>query len=230
LALKELGESEAFCLVATDDEAFTYNHHVCLMTSIQEHFMITRAVERGVAEEKIAQALALNVNTIRKKQKLLEGICEEAVDLLKDRTIAEGGLREFRRVRPMRQIEMAELMIAANNFTVDYAKCLVAASPAQEVIEADRPKAKKQFSPADLARIEREMDVISREMRSLEEAHGRNVLNLVIVVSYLRKLLANAGVVKYLARKNAEYLSQFQKIVETTSLDGKTGESPVSVT
>lgn len=58
-ALKDLGESETFCLIATDDEAFTYNHYVCLMTAIQEHFMISRAIASGVSKEKIAEMLCV---------------------------------------------------------------------------------------------------------------------------------------------------------------------------
>jgi hypothetical protein len=80
-ALKELGESETFCLIATDDEAFTYNHHVCVMNSIQEHFMISRAVANGVSKEKIAEMLCVEVSTINNKQKLLDGVCTEAVEL-----------------------------------------------------------------------------------------------------------------------------------------------------
>jgi hypothetical protein len=149
------------------------------------------------------------------------------VELLKDKPIARGALREFRSVAPLRQIEMAELMIASNNFTVAYAKCLVAATAAEQLTKTDKPTSKDCFTAEDLAKIEREMESIGHEMRTLEESHGQNVLNLVIVVGYLKKLLASANVVKYLARKHPDLLSQFQKLVETTSLDGA-GESAVS--
>lgn len=33
--LKDLGEAETLCLIATDDEAFTYNHFACVMSSIR---------------------------------------------------------------------------------------------------------------------------------------------------------------------------------------------------
>ncbi|MCC7085136.1 MAG: ParB N-terminal domain-containing protein [Pirellulales bacterium] len=227
-ALKDLGERETFCLIATDDESFTYDHHVCVMTTIQEHFMISRAIANGVPSEKIAEMLCLDVKTIRGKQGLLQGICDEAVELLKDKAITTTALREFRRVAPMRQIEMAELMIASNNFTVGYLKCLLAATPVDQLLETGNKSPKSLFSAEDLGKIEREMETISQEMRTLEETHGRNVLNLVIVVGYLKKLLASASVVKYFARKHPDLLSQFQKLVETTSLDGGMGELAAS--
>jgi ParB-like chromosome segregation protein Spo0J len=41
--LKELGQEEVNCLVARDDEAYTYNHKVNQLSAIQEHFMIMEA-------------------------------------------------------------------------------------------------------------------------------------------------------------------------------------------
>src|ERR1700688_2736382 len=52
--LKSLGITEARCLVATDDEAFTYNKQVNPLATIQGHLMILRAIKYGVSEERIA--------------------------------------------------------------------------------------------------------------------------------------------------------------------------------
>jgi hypothetical protein len=76
-----------FCLIATDDEAFTYNKRINRLAPIQEHFMIVRAIERGVSEQRIARALGVNVPRIRQKRALLHGICREVVELLKDKLI-----------------------------------------------------------------------------------------------------------------------------------------------
>ena len=55
VALKQLGFDKAPCLVATDDESYTYNNRINRLSSIQEHLMIRRAVERGVTPEKLAK-------------------------------------------------------------------------------------------------------------------------------------------------------------------------------
>jgi ParB-like chromosome segregation protein Spo0J len=44
-ALPDLGNSEAPCLIADDDEAFTYNKRVNRLATIQEHYMIVKAIE-----------------------------------------------------------------------------------------------------------------------------------------------------------------------------------------
>lgn len=218
--LKARGEKEAFCLIATDDEAFTYNHKVNQISPIQEHFMILKAIENGVPEDRIAAVLDLDLTRLRTKRDLLKGICPEAVALLKDRKISAPALREVKKVAPMRQIEMAELMIASSNYSASYAKCLLAATPQDQMIQQDKPKAVPGLSAEDMARMEREMETLSRDFRLIEESYGRSVLNLVIAVGYLRKLLNNAAVLRYLSKHFAEILAEFQKIVEAATLEG----------
>lgn len=218
LILKELQQTHAKCLIATDDEGFTYNHKVSRLTAIQEHFMIMRAIKNGVSEPRIARSLDVDVGTIRQKRDMLDGICREAVQLLKDRRATDKAFRELRKVKPMRQIEIAELMCAASNFSVGYAKCLVAATPAEQLLDGDRPKELGGLSPEDISRMEHEMESLGREFKVIEESHGKNVLNLVLVVGYLRKLLDNARVVRFLSSNHPEILVEFQKLVEAKHL------------
>lgn len=216
--LKEEGQKTVDCLIALDDESFTYNHKVNRLSAIQEHFMLMQAVKNGVSEEAIAAALNVDVAKIREKKNLLVGICSEAVQLLRGKPANAGTLRQLRKAKPMRQIEMAELMRASNNFSVAYAKCLVAATPQEQLIESEQAKDVDGLSSADMARMEREMESLSGDFKQIEESYGKNVLNLVIVVGYLKKLLDNARVVRYLAGNYAELLTEFQKTVDSRSL------------
>jgi hypothetical protein len=216
--LKELGQQTARCLVSTDDEAFTYNHKISRLSAIQEHFMILRAIKSGVSEERIAMTLNIDVANIRNKRDLLDGICPEAVQILREKRTTAVGLRELRKVKPMRQIEMAELMCASHNFSVAYARCLVAATPQEQLSESERPKETNGLTPDEIARMEHEMETLGREFKLIEESHGRNMLDLVLLVGYLRKLLDNARVVRFLSQNYSEILSEFQKIVESRAL------------
>jgi ParB-like chromosome segregation protein Spo0J len=56
-ALRDAGAKEIECLLATVEEAFTYNKRINRIAAIQEHRMIVRAIERGASEERIAEAL-----------------------------------------------------------------------------------------------------------------------------------------------------------------------------
>lgn len=216
--LKEAGEESVDCLIALDDEAFTYNHKISRLTAIQEHFMLMKAVQSGVSEEAIASALNIDVAKIREKKNLLNGICKEAVELLKGKDANAGTFRQLRKAKPMRQIEMAELMCAASNFSVGYVKCLIAATAQEQLVESGQNKESTGLSPGDIARMEREMESISKDFKQLEKTHGKNVLNLVVVAAYIKKLLENARVVKFLANNHAEYLTEFQNLAESKNL------------
>jgi hypothetical protein len=216
--LREMGNAEALCLVSTDDEGFTYNQKVSNVPPIQQHFMILKAIEHGVSEERIAASLHVNVSAIRKKRDLLDGICPEAVDLLKDRGVLIATLRELKKVVPLRQIEMAELMVAANNFNGNYARCLLAATPGDQLLDSGKPTDGAGLRPEDRSRIEREVDSVGREFRTLEDSHGRTTLHLVLAVAYIQKLLDNAAIVRRLSSNHGEILAEFQKLVGSPDL------------
>ena len=223
--LKAMGEKEVLCLVSTDDEGFTYNHKVNQISPIQEHFMILKALENGVSEERMANVLSLDVATVRKKRDLLDGICSEAVELLKTHRATPGAIRELRRVAPIRQIEMAELMVGVNDFSVAYAKSLVSMTAQEHLLQGETSKRDVGMRPEDISRIEREMESLEGDFRTIQDTHGRNMLNLVVSVGYVRRLLENASVVKYLSRKYADLLAELERTVENTDLRDGTGNA-----
>ena len=131
LALQQLGVTQIPCLEALDDESYTYNNRLNRLSSIQEHYMIRRALDRGVPAERLARALNLDVSHIRKKVNLMDGICPEVAGLVEDRLFSPELFRLVRRMKPTRQVECVELMLSANNLTVSYAEALLAATPAE---------------------------------------------------------------------------------------------------
>jgi hypothetical protein len=69
------------------------------------------------------------------------------------------------------------------------------------------------------------MESHATEFKLIEESHGKNVLNLVLGVGYLRKLTDNARVVRYLSQRYPEILGEFQKLVESRTLtEGAAGK------
>lgn len=219
-ALKEIGESRVFCLLSTDDETYTYNNKVNQVTPIQEHFMILNAIERGVSEERIARALKVDVGQIRRKRNLLNGVCPEAVEMLKDMAVGALTLRQLKRVKSPRQVEIVEMMLMVNNSSSVYCEALIAATPRELLVDSDQPKKTQMLNAEEIARMEREMETLQRDLHSHEDSYGKNFLNLVIVRGYLSRLLDNGRVVRFLSNSHQDILNGFQQIVESTSLEG----------
>src|SRR3546814_4628867 len=79
--------------------------------------MILRAIENGVPEERLARALNVNVGNIRHKRVLLDGICPEAIALLRDKHVPINTFGELKKLKPVRQIEAAESMVTMNRYS-----------------------------------------------------------------------------------------------------------------
>jgi ParB-like chromosome segregation protein Spo0J len=217
--LTDAGDSETRCLIAHDDEAFTYNKRINRLATIQEHFMIVRAIERGVSEDKLAKALNLDVKAIRRRRTMLLGVCPEVVDLLKDKSLNPATFDVLRKMKPMRQIEAADLMSTAGNYTASYAKAILAATRQSDLVKSGQPKKVGGLTPDQMSRMEREMETVQQDLKMVESRYGDDVLHLVIASGYLSKLLNNRDIKRYLTQHHPEILAEFVSVISASSLD-----------
>jgi hypothetical protein len=212
--LKELGEPNTLCIMAKDDEGYTFNSRLNRIAIIQEHKMILNAIERGVPEERIAAVFHVNPDNIRRKRRLLDGICAEAASLLEDKHVPLNSFDAFRKMLPERQVEAAELMVAMNNFTVSYAKTLLAATPNAQLVPGKRARTPKGVTEEQLTLMRRESASLDRDFRLIEETYGADHLDLVLAKGYLARLIENPRVAKYLREHHREIALEFIRIVE----------------
>ncbi|MDO8545407.1 MAG: plasmid partitioning protein RepB C-terminal domain-containing protein [Opitutaceae bacterium] len=217
-ALKELEKTEAFCLIAKDDDPFTYNDKVNRLSLIQENAMIMRAISNGVTPEQIAKALDIDVSKIRSNFSLLEGIHPDAVELLKDKPISSAALRLFKKAKAVRQIDMAQLMVAANNYARGYADALIIGTPADQLTRGSKAKAVPGISHEEIVRMEKEMEVLERDYKFHQEQFGENSLHLNAAQRYVKRLLENAKIKRFLTQRYADLLDEFQELAALESL------------
>ena len=213
------GATEMDCLVSLDNEAYSHRGHVSDLSPIQANRMIRRALDAGVPEERLAAALNRSPITIRMSRTMLKDICAEVLELLKDKPVAMASFVLFKQVKPIRQIAMAELMNKVANYGKGYAAGLV--STTKPELMADRPKIKRPArpKPEDLLQMEAEMQNVERDILRIDETYGRDVVNLTIARGYVKKLLENARVAKYLRAKHSDLHTEFQRILDAASLE-----------
>ena len=216
-ALRDLGVLEVDCIISTDDESYTYNKRINRLAAIQEHRMVRRAIERGVPEAKIAEALGLEVASIHRRSRMLNGICSEVIDILKDAPCPIAVFDVLRRMSPIRQIEAAELMTGQQNFTVVFAKAMLAATPEDQLVHvpAKRPAS---VSSEQMARMERELVGLQMQVKSVEDRYGVDTLHLTVARAYVRTLLGNDRIVRWIAQHRPEYLKELQTIGEIETI------------
>jgi hypothetical protein len=171
-----------------------------------------------VKPAKIAAALNIPIKEVLDSLKLLDGIDEEAADLLKDKEICPKAIRLLKKVTGVRQIEIAELMVSANNYAAGYAEALFLGTPKAQLANPEKPKTKEGLSPQEIARMEQEMETLEHDFKAVEESYGENVLNLTLARGYTKKLLENARVVRFLKANYSDLFSEFESIAAAETL------------
>jgi ParB-like chromosome segregation protein Spo0J len=218
-ALRDQGANQARCIISSDDESFTYNKRINRLATIQEHYMIVRAIDRGVSEDKLARALSVDVKVIKRRRQLLSRISPDVAELLKDKSIGHQAINYLRKMKPIRQLEVAELMVSANNYTANYAKALLATTKSADLLKPEDLKKGTGLSPDQMARLEREMASVSEDYKAREATYGDDMLLLVIASGYLERLIGKPEIQRFLTGRYPEFLENFRAIVTATSLD-----------
>ena len=149
---------------------------------------------------------------------LLDGINEEAAELLKQSDISAQALRFLRKVTGVRQIEIVELMMSANNFSSNYAEALVLGTRKGELAHPEKRKQKKGVSAEEIARMEEEMGRLERDLKAVEESYGENMLKLTPMRAYIKKLLENPNFMRHLSAYHGEILPQFEALAAADAL------------
>lgn len=212
VALKKLGWETADIIVANEDDRYTYNSRVNRLPPIQAHKMIAKAVKNGVKPERIAKALFMPMHVVNALINLLDGIHPEAANLLKDKQITAEAIRRLRKVTDLRQIEIAELMVATNNYTKSYVAALVAGTNPEEKLPDAEPKKKSGLTAEELARMECEMETLEKDFKNIEANYTENMMSLTLARGYLKRLLENNRVTKHLREHHGDLFSEFEAI------------------
>lgn len=211
--MKARGVNEVKCLLATDDETYTYNKRVNSLPAIAEHQMILKAITSGVPEQRIAAALNVDVAKIRKKRSLLDGICPEAANLLKEKRITPEALSVVKKMKPVRQVEAAELMIASNCFSVAFARALVSVTSPEFLVDPVNPRKTKTSLSQQAAMMEEETRTLVKDLKAAEESYGTDILNLTVAARYMERLLRNRQVKNFLAKHHADILAEIDQLL-----------------
>jgi thiamine biosynthesis protein ThiC len=101
---------------------------------------------------------------------------------------------------------------------VGYADALVLGTPKEELANPQEPKAKEGITAEQIARMEEEMESLERDLRGVEDSYGENMLNLTLARGYIKKLLDNSKVVRFLTAHHGDIHSEFDGIAATEGL------------
>jgi hypothetical protein len=206
--------SQVRCLLATDDESYNYNKRVNYLPPIAEHAMILKALANGVTEERIAEALDVDVAAIRKKRHLLDGICKEAAELLKDKRVTADGFAVLRKMKPVRQIYAAEMMEASNNYSTRFARGLLAVTKPDGLVNPNEVHKRSRTATANQQSVmEQGSDALLEDIKMVQKGYTKDLLSLTIATGFLTQMLENARIERHLLKHHPDVLHAIREIL-----------------
>jgi len=211
--LKQTGATEVRAVISTDDEAYTYNKRVNHAPPIAQHSMILKAIANGVSEEQIAAALNVDVQMIKQKRDLLDGICPEAALILRDSRVTMAAFAVLKKMKPIRQIEVAEHMHSTCTFSGSFARSLLAVTRPEFLLQPEKARKLEAKSAAARAIFEEENATLAADFKKMEESFGADMLLLSISCAYVRRLLSNQKIEQHLEKYHPDVLSTLRTLV-----------------
>ncbi len=216
--LRELGAMSARCTLALDDESYTYNKRVNALSPITEHFMVLKAIANGVTEERIAVGLNIDIKAIRLRRSLLDGICPEVVELLKDKRVSSRIFGYLRKMKPLRQIEAVELMISGKNYTVSFAAAIFGVTGRDQLVKPEKHIARSNGAES-CSLLEESTENLAGDLAVVRRTYGVDVLALTVICRCLENLIQNAEVAKYLKHNHSGVLGEIQDLIRQVSAE-----------
>ena len=139
------------------------------------------------------------------------------VEKLSRRVVSKALLEELKKVKPERQVEILQLVEAADDYSVKYVRALVfATSPELRLKGAPQLRRIDSVESEELAGRLRQVEA---EFKKASTIFRDNVFNLVKLSGYIRKLLVNASSRDFLDRQYPDILVEFEKIANDPSLN-----------
>ena len=215
--LVETRAQVAKCLLATDNESYTYNKRVNYIPPIAQHHMILRALAH-VSEDRIASALNVSVAAIRQKRDLLTGICPEAAEILRNERVTVAAFSALRKMKPIRQINVARVMIGSKKFSGRFARALLAATNDDLLVAPPSPR-EKLLETDQQSVIEQETSEMLRHADSIKANYGNDVLELTAACGYVQQLLSNQRVHRYLAKHHGGTAGVLKQLLDEVAAE-----------
>jgi hypothetical protein len=216
--MRQLNIATARCTVALDDEAYTYNKWVNSLSPIAEHFMILKAIANGVTEERIAIGLDIDVEAIRRRRNLLDGICSEAIALLHEKRVSQATFDSLRKMKPLRQIEASELMISASNFTSPFSASILSVTSPELLVHPPKVSSRAEL-PSASSLVEETTETLLAELATIRRTYGEDVLSLTVICRSIETFLGNSAVQRYLTQNHEETYGELKRLIEDVNRD-----------
>lgn len=215
--LLDLGVESVPCLVHNTRDGFTGNRMVNQLSASQEMRMLRKSLEE-LDEKTIANALGMQGIGHRLNKGLLDKLHPEAVKAFNANKINLQTAKELINVKTERQHEILQLMESCKDFSTTFARGLVLQTPAAKRAKSNGVKTPWTQADEKKSKLLKKLQEAEQQQDFYTGLYRQYTTNLLKLVIYVRSLLNNAEVKKYLQTHHPELVRSFEEIL--ASMEG----------
>lgn len=145
-------------------------------------------------------------------------ICEQALALVAGQTLPKRTASALARMVPARQISATRTMLAVDNLTGDFARALLAATPAAGRADDARGRQSHAECAARLANMEQELLQMQRDCLELRSHYDDDLMYLALAASFVRKWMRDEVVASWLHAHHAKYAIVLDALVTASDI------------
>lgn len=217
-AMKELGICESVCIVAKENERYTFDAEVNYLNPLQRSRMIRKAVREGVSPKEIADTFGIEERKIKDIMNISADIDPAVMEILKKCNVSERTIKIISKVKPYRQIQIAQFMLDSNNFSSSLAKALYLSSPESDMIVKPRFNSKTKINAETISKLNTEVEVTSEQLKFAEEQYAINIHTFVTAIGFMKRILDNQNIDNYITRHFPSTYSVLKNIIKSESI------------
>jgi septal ring factor EnvC (AmiA/AmiB activator) len=91
-----------------------------------------------------------------------------------------------------------------------HAEALVLATPRNQMVAPHEEKKKVGMTAEELARLEREMEALEHDFKSIETTYTENMMSLTLARGYIKRLLENNRELQHLREHHKDLLTEYE--------------------
>jgi RepB plasmid partitioning protein len=143
-------------------------------------------------------------------------ICAEAAQLLSNCFVSPSALAALSKMKPIRQAEAAEHILASGDCSVVFVEGLVAITPEEMLRPGAIKRVPAKFGarfPARCRRLQQQASVVATALAGLRDSYGRDLLALEVYCRFVQRMLTNQRISIYLGQHHTQTLRSLNSVL-----------------
>ena len=141
-------------------------------------------------------------------------LCPEAAAMVAEQTLPARTAQALLKMSPARQVEAVSIIVRQDNLTGDFARALLAATPASMRVDAAQAHVSHPDCVRRLGRIVQRLTAAQQDAERLRSRHDGNLLLLTLAAGWARGWVSDAVIAQWLKSRRPDYAAVLERLVQ----------------